>query len=99
MLPVFPWSVWSEMARLGWEAQMVIALRTAGMMGVLPQAAGENARMVTEKQDAAAASLRAAMRAASRGARADEVLSAALKPYGRRTKANAKRLGKAAIGL
>ncbi|WP_229582432.1 antibiotic ABC transporter [Paracoccus sp. S-4012] len=87
------------MVQMGLEAQMVIGLRTAAMMGMLPQSAGENARMVTEKQDAAAASMRAAMRAAGRGARADEVLAAAMRPYGLRTRANARRLTKNACGF
>ena len=47
---------------------------------------------VTEKTDAVRESLSAAFRSAARGARADQVLAAALKPYGRRTRANAKRL-------
>ena len=49
--------------------------------------------MVSEKSDAAAESIRAAQRAASRGQRADQVLKAAMRPYGRRTRQNALRLG------
>lgn len=87
-----PLPLWAQMARIGVESQFVIGLRTAAMMGLLPQRPGELTRMVSEKQDAANEAMRAAMSAAGRGARADEVLSAMLKPYGRRTKANAKRL-------
>jgi len=88
------WNVWTQMARISLESQTVIGIRTAAMMGLLPQAAGENARMVTEKQDAAAESVRQAIRAAGRGASADQILSAALRPYRRRTRANARRLSR-----
>ena len=89
MLPLL---LWQQLARLGWESQMVIAMRMAGMMGLRPQAADEPARMVTEKADAASEALIAALRAAGRGDRADRVMAAALRPYRRRTRANAKRL-------
>lgn len=88
----YPFALWAQMMRIGWESQMVIGLRAAAMMGMLPQRPGEWSRMVTEKQDAANESMRMAMRAAGRGERADEVLSAMLRPYGRRTRANARRL-------
>ena len=97
MRAALPFALWGQMARIGWEAQTVIALRSAAMMGLLPQAPGEMTRMVTEKQQAAGESLHAAMRAAARGQRADQVLQAALRPYGRRTRANAKRLTKSAM--
>ena len=89
-----PLLLWQQMAHMALEAQMVIALRTAGMMGILRQDACEPSRMVTEKADACRESMSAAFRSAARGARADQILAAALKPYGRRTRANAKRLGR-----
>lgn len=81
-----------DVMRMGIEAQFIMTLRTAGMLGMLPHGKDENLLMVTEKADACRESLGAAFRSAARGARADEVLAAALKPYGRRTRANAKRL-------
>ncbi|WBU59447.1 antifreeze protein [Paracoccus albus] len=64
------------------------------MMGILPQSRNESHRMVQEKLDAAQEAGTAVMRAVTRGASADQVMTAALKPYGRRTKANARRLSK-----
>ena len=81
-----------DVMRMGIEAQFIMTLRTAGMMGMLPHGKDENRLMVTEKTDAVRESFSAAFRSAARGARADQVLAAALKPYGRRTRANAKRL-------
>lgn len=87
-----PFALWQQMAEIAWESQTVIALRTAGMLGLVHQDANEPQRMVMEKADAAGEAMAAALRAASRGARADQVMKAALRPYRRRTKANAKRL-------
>lgn len=89
--------LWADMARIGWESQMVIGLRTAGMFGILPASRGEAGRMIAEKQEAAMASVRAATRAAMKGKRADQILSAAMQPYGRRTHANARRLTRMAM--
>ena len=87
-----PFVLWQQMARMAWEAQMVIVLRTAGMMGMVQQDVTEPTRMVVEKADAATEAMFAALHAAGRGARADQVMSAALRPYRKRTKANVKRL-------
>ena len=87
-----PMSLWAQMARMGIESQTVIAMRTAAMIGVLPQDPSENLRMFQEKSEAAGEAMVAAVRAAGRGAQVDQVMSAALRPYRRRTKANAKRL-------
>ncbi|MGA0614602.1 antibiotic ABC transporter [Paracoccus sp. KR1-242] len=89
-----PFLLWQQMTRIAWESQMVIAMRTAGMMGLVPQDVGEPARMVVEKADAASEAMLAALRAAGRGERADKVMAAALRPYRRRTKANVKRLSR-----
>ena len=83
-----PMLLWQQMVHMAWEAQMVIALRTAGMMGVLRQDLSEPHRMVLEKADAASEAIHAALRAAGRGDRADRVMVAALRPYRRRTRAN-----------
>jgi len=87
-----PLLLWQQMARMGWESQMVIALRMAGMMGLVQQDATEPQRMVIEKADAASEALHAALRAAGRGERADRIMAAALRPYRRRTRANMRRL-------
>ncbi len=89
-----PFLLWQQMTHMVMDAQMVIALRTAGMMGVLTQDAKEPQRMVMEKADAASEAIHAALRAAGRGQRADEVMAAALRPYRRRTKANVRRLSR-----
>ena len=84
--------LWGDLMRMGIEAQYVMTVRTAGMMGLLPHGKNENTLMISEKTDACRESLGAAFRSAARGGRADQILAAALKPYGRRTRANAKRL-------
>ena len=64
------------------------------MMGMMAQAPGEPFRMVAEKQAAATESLFAMAQAAGRGASAERVMAAALRPYGKRTRANSRRLSK-----
>lgn len=89
-----PYRLWAQMVRIGLDSQMVIGLRLAGMMGMREQSPGEPFRMVAEKQAAASESIFAIAQAASRGASADRVMSAALRPYGKRTRANSRRLAK-----
>ncbi len=91
-----PLNLWAQMTRIGIESQMIIGMRVAGMMGMMPQAPEESVRMVFEKQHAASESFHAMVNAAGRGARAEEMFSAALHPYGRRTRANARRLTRGA---
>ena len=74
------------------EAQAVMAMRLWGMMGLWPVAPGEDRRMVSEKLQAIQAAQLAAIRAMLRGASPLGVAEAALRPVGRRTRANAKRL-------
>ena len=88
-----PWSLWSEMAWIATESQMIIGLRMMGMLGLTNQSPGEPFRMVAEKQAAATESFFAMTEAASSGASADRVMSAALRPYRKRTRANSRRLG------
>ena len=93
-----PWTrYWFELARMGWEAQAVIGLRMMGMVGVLPAAPSENRRMYAEKADAFWDAQWAMWRAAMRGGSPEAVAAAGLAPVGRRTRANAKRLGRAAV--
>jgi hypothetical protein len=91
-----PLLLWRECAHIAWESHVVIALRTAGLMGVLRQDMTEPARMVIEKTDAATEAIHAALSAASRGQRADRIMAAALRPYRRRTRANLRRLSRKA---
>lgn len=81
-----------QMTRIAIESQTVIGLRILGMMGMTNQSPGEPFRMIAEKQAAATESLFAMTRAASSGASAERVMSAALRPYGKRTRANSRRL-------
>lgn len=90
--PSAPLSLWAQMARIGFESQIVIGLRVAGMMGLAAHAPEENVRMVTEKLDAAHESMHASFSAAVRGETADKVMTAALRPYSKRTRANSRRL-------
>ncbi|MBK4215287.1 antibiotic ABC transporter [Paracoccus caeni] len=90
--PANPLRLWSQVARIAIESQMVIGIRMAGMMGVVAQSPGEPFRMIGEKQAAASESLFAFAQAAGRGASPDRVISAALRPYGKRTRANSRRL-------
>ncbi len=50
--------------------------------------------MVTEKGDAVRESISAALTHVATGARPDQIMAAALKPYSRRTRANARRLSR-----
>lgn len=86
-----------QFARMAIESQMIIGLRMAGMMGLTAQAPGEPFRMVAEKHAAASESLFAMASAAGKGASAERVMAAALRPYGKRTRANSRRLGRAKV--
>ena len=81
---------WTMMA----EAQMVIGLRVMGMWGVLPASPRENRTMVAEKGPAFAKAAVAAGRAAALGKGPFEIAEAALKPIGRQTRSNVRRLTK-----
>jgi hypothetical protein len=80
------------------EAQTVIALRMMGMAGLWRLADGETTRMFTEKQEAFAQSAFDGALAAMRGQSPDRVLSAVVRPLGRKTSANARRLGRSYCG-
>ena len=89
--------IWGDLARISLESQMVIGLRTAGMIGLIDNPKGETTRMIVEKQQAAMSSLRGATRAAMQGKDPGRIISAALRPYGSRTHANARRLMRNAL--
>ncbi|MGA0539195.1 antibiotic ABC transporter [Neotabrizicola sp. VNH66] len=78
------------------EAQMVISLRLMGFAGFWPVSSGEGMRMVTEKLEALHEAQMAALNTMARGGSAAAVAEAALKPVRRRTRANARRLSRAA---
>jgi hypothetical protein len=94
MNPFQPWrstfAFWSMMA----EAQTVIAIRTLGMMGVLPASPRENQTMFAEKGPAFVESAIAAGAAVMSGKSPDQIAHAAIRPIARRTGANVKRLTK-----
>ncbi len=87
-----PMALSLSMVQLSLDAQKVIALRTAGMMGLWKMPKAETVRMVSEKQQAAALAARAFSLAMARGESPDRVIEAALKPIQRKARANARRL-------
>jgi hypothetical protein len=86
------WRLSMDTTRMMAEAQMVIALRMMGMAGVIPARPDETRRMVTEKAAAAQEAGLAMTRAAMSGGSAPAIAAAGLKPVGRRTRANVRRL-------
>lgn len=83
-------------ARIGTDAQYIVTMRVAGLMGLAQTPPGEAARMVIEKPYAAAQSALAAGRAMAQGQSLDRVMAAALAPIERRTRKNVARLSEAA---
>ena len=92
ILPAAQVRLASQFARMAIEANMVIGMRMAGMMGLMVQSPGEPFRMIAEKQAALSESMIAMASAGMRGHSAERMLSAGLRPYGRRTRANSRRL-------
>ena len=88
-----------DLMRITLESQAVIAMRMAGMAGLWRTGPAETARMLREKPEALADAWISAWMAGAGGARPDEVMQAALRPIGRRTRSNAKRLMRAGPGL
>lgn len=74
------------------EAQMVIAMRMWGMMGLWNTPQSENLRMFTEKAAAAFAAQNGMARAILSGEGPGAVALAAITPVRRRTRSNVKRL-------
>ncbi|WP_245866800.1 antifreeze protein [Oceaniglobus roseus] len=85
-------SAWFNTARMLSEAQTVIAYRMLGMAGLWAVAPSENHRMLAEKAPALMASSFAATQAMMAGKRPDQILDAAVRPLGQKTRANARRL-------
>ena len=84
------WAAW----RMAAEANMVIAMRLAGMAGIWSVTPAENTRMVSEKGPAFAEAGMAAWTSAVAGQRPDQVMAAWLRPISRHTSANSRRLSK-----
>jgi hypothetical protein len=94
--PMQAWNAWCALslqaARVGWEAQGVIALR---MMRLATQGAAsqtEARRMVTEKVAALAEAQTTAVAAAVKGGKSHRVAKKVLGVYKKRVRANRRRL-------
>lgn len=83
-----------EFYQLGLEAQSVVTMRMLGAAGVWNVHPGENARMITEKQQAFTEAAFAAGRAALGGHAPEAVVKAALRPLRLKTRSNIRRLSK-----
>lgn len=94
--PMDFWVTGFEAARLGLEANTVIALRTMGMAGLWAMKPAETLRMVAEKQAAFPASATAAGEALAKGHGPLDVARAAMRPLQAKTGPNARRLSRAA---
>ncbi len=94
MHPFAWWGLSMRTAQMMFEAQAVIGMRMLGMAGGWPVSPSENTRMIVEKGPAFMRASGAAMTAAMKGKRPDQIAEAALKPIGRKTRANAKRLSR-----
>jgi hypothetical protein len=92
--PMQAWANSVQLAMMLGEAQMVIAMRMAGMAGVWPVTKYENSRMVSEKAYAVTKAASAVARASLRGAQPEAVVAAAIKPVRQKTRSNARRLTK-----
>lgn len=92
--PLDFWMLGIRSAQVIAEAQMVIGLRLLGLNGLWPVSASETSRMVSEKAPAFIRSGGSAMTAAMKGRRPDQIVEAALKPIGLKTRSNARRLSR-----
>lgn len=76
------------------DTQAVMSLRIMGMVGAIPAQSNENTRMVSEKGPAFAEAMSALTRAAFKGSRPDQIMSAGIAPLAREVSQNRKRLSK-----
>lgn len=86
------WRLQMRTMRMMAEAQTVIGMRMLGVAGLVPAEAGENMRMVTEKQTAFAQAGMAMAGALMAGKTAAQAYGMGLTPIGRTTRANSLRL-------
>ena len=98
MNPMQMWSSWLALsvnaARLGWEAQAVIALRLMRLANGGTRAQTEAQRMMTEKIAALAEAQRGAAAVAVTGGDSRRVAKKVLGVYRKRVRANRRRLAK-----
>jgi hypothetical protein len=87
-----PFGMAFDLARLGFEAWMVIGLRTARLAAGGPAAVLEAQRMTTEKTAAILEAQAAAGMALMTGSSQRAAARKAIAPYRRRVKANRRRL-------
>lgn len=92
--PMELWQGGMEITHLLVETQFVVFYRTLGMLGLAAVAPGENRRMIAEKGPAFTEAAMAASRAALSGRRPDEIVGAWVRPLRRKTRSNARRLGR-----
>ena len=100
MFPLNPFDILratGEATRITAESQVVIGLRLMGLAGFWPMGPAEVGRMMSEKLVAGAQAARAALRTGLSGGTMPEIALAAMKPVGRRTRANARRLTRKAL--
>ena len=94
--PMQAWNEWCALslrtARLGWEAQSVIALRLMRLATSGPGSQAEARRMVTEKVAAVVEAQAAVVTATIEGAKGHRVAKKALGVYKKRVRANRRRL-------
>ena len=94
--PVQAWNAWCALslqtARLGWEAQNVIALRLMRLATQSPERQTEARRMVTEKVAALAEAQAAAVTTVMKGGKSHRVAKKVLGVYKKRVRANRRRL-------
>jgi hypothetical protein len=90
-----PWFAFSfQAARLGWEAQSVMALRLMRLAGGGSSGQSEGCHMVTEKVAALAEAQTAAAIVAIKGGNGREVARKVLNVYKKRVRGNKRRLSK-----
>ena len=92
-----PLHYWANAMEVGYvmaEAQAVIAMRLMGMAGVWSVTPTEDGRMISEKVYAMTKAATDSTKVALRGGTADQIAAAAIKPVRRKTRSNARRLGK-----
>ena len=95
MTPILAWwALGIRTTQMLAEANMVIAMRNLGAFGLWPVAASEARRMWMEKPGAFAESAGRATTAMVQMKRPDQIIDAALKPIGRKTRSNSRRLSK-----
>jgi hypothetical protein len=96
--PMQAWNAWCALslqtARLGWEAQSVIALRLMRMATQSPGSRSEARRMVTEKVTALGEAQAATVAAVIKGGKSHRVAKKVLGVYRKRVRANWRRLTK-----